>query len=85
MLRGRRLRCPAARVLVWLSLQALFMQASGQTFTSQRAAASLCNTADCLDFKLVLADFGVYPYGQLFECVSAGFELRACITGMLPL
>lgn len=63
-------------LLPCLSLQQ-HLRGLAQTFTSQRATASLCSTEDCLDFELVLADFGVYPYGQLFECVSAAFERRA--------
>eukprot|EP00892_Ulva_mutabilis_P009538 jgi/Ulvmu1/6957/UM033_0014.1 len=73
MIGGKRASCAATCLLQWLSLLAHLMRASGQTFTSQRAAASLCNTGDCLDFELVLADFGVYPYGQLLELSGIRF------------
>lgn len=74
-----RLHFATTWLVLCLGVQQHHLRGVAQTFTSQRATASLCSTDDCLDFELVLADFGVYPYGQLFEYVSARFELGASV------
>lgn len=54
----------------WVLLAAaMFAPCCSAQFESTRADASLCSVDGCIDFKLVLANFGVFPYGEFLECV----------------
>lgn len=56
----------------WVLLAAaIFASRCSAQFESRRADASLCSADGCVDFKLVLANFGVFPYGEYLECVPA--------------
>lgn len=65
-----------------VALQMPLASAQNVVFQPQRAKASLCNPRECVDFQLVLADFGVFPYGQVIEC--APFQASTGLNDMPP-